>query len=83
MAPSEDPHLWQRQVRRPCSNIRYGIRKCNTFDCKCDEVCIAKQNLVLAIDASGSFRDHGYRVLKNFANGLIAKYMGTYYRTGT
>merc|ERR1719199_1970488 len=61
------------------SRIRYGIKKCNTFDCKGVEVCIAKQDLVLAIDASGSLREDGYKILKDFAAGLIDKYMGKYY----
>jgi len=64
---------------KPSSRIRYGIKKCNTHDCKGDEVCIAKQDLVLAIDASGSLREDGYKILKDFAAGLIDKYMGKYY----
>merc|ERR1719454_130611 len=79
---------WRRVLRpirgngkcpKPSSRIRYGIKKCNTFDCKGDEVCIAKQDLVLAIDASGSLREDGYKILKDFAAGLIDKYMGKYY----
>jgi len=42
---------------KPSSRIRYGIKKCNTHGCKGDEVCVAKQDLVLAIDASGSLRE--------------------------
>jgi hypothetical protein len=61
------------------SGIRYGIRKCNNFECRGDEICIAKQDLVLAIDASGSLRDTGFKILKNFAAGLIDKYKGSYY----
>jgi hypothetical protein len=59
---------------KPSSRIRYGIKKCNTFDCKGDEVCIAKQDLVLAIDGSGSLRESGYKILKDFAASLIDKY---------
>merc|ERR1719390_6537 len=61
------------------SKMRYGIKKCNTHECSGDEVCIAKQDLVLAIDASGSLREDGYKILKDFAAGLIDKYMGKYY----
>jgi len=64
---------------KPSSRIRYGIKKCNTFDCKGDEVCIAKQDLVLAIDGSGSLRESGYKILKDFAASLIDKYKGQYY----
>merc|ERR1719454_1270640 len=79
---------WRRVLRpirgngkcpKPSSRIRYGIKKCNAFDCRGDEVCIAKQDLVLAIDASGSLREDGYKILKDFAAGLIDKYMGKYY----
>merc|ERR1719310_1384220 len=61
------------------SKIRYGIRKCNTHECSGDEVCIAKQDLVLAIDGSGSLRETGWKILKDFAAGLMDKYKGEYY----
>jgi len=61
------------------SKIRYGVKKCNTHDCTGDEVCIAKQDLVLAIDGSGSLRESGFKILKDFAAGLIDKYKGEYY----
>merc|ERR1719463_268247 len=35
------------------SRIRYGIKDCNVHECVGDEICIAKQDLVLAIDGSG------------------------------
>merc|ERR1719460_1196569 len=61
------------------SKIRYGVKKCNTHDCTGDEICIAKQDLVLAIDGSGSLRESGWKILKDFAAGLIDKYKGEYY----
>jgi len=61
------------------SKIRYGIKKCNTHECSGDEVCIAKQDLVLAIDGSGSLQEDGFKILKDFAAGLIDKYKGSYY----
>jgi len=61
------------------SNERYGKKKCNTHECNGDEVCIAKQDLVLAIDGSGSLRESGFKILKDFAAGLIDKYKGKYY----
>jgi hypothetical protein len=64
---------------KPKSKIRYGIRKCNTHECSGDEICIAKQDLVLAIDGSGSLRETGWKILKDFAAGLIDKYKGEYY----
>merc|ERR1719409_1303154 len=79
---------WRRVTRpirgngkcpKPTSRIRYGMKKCNTHGCKGDEVCVAKQDLVLAIDASGSLREDGFKIIKDFAAGLIDKYMGKYY----
>merc|ERR1719327_168254 len=61
------------------SKLRYGVKKCNTHDCHGDEVCVAKQDLVLAIDGSGSLRESGFKILKDFAIGLIDKYKGHYY----
>merc|ERR1719389_394792 len=53
------------------SRIRYGVRKCNSHDCRGDEVCIAKQDLVISIDSSGSLREKGFKILKDFSAGLI------------
>merc|ERR1719272_1683528 len=61
------------------SHIRFGLQTCNTHDCKGDEVCIAKQDLILAIDSSGSMREDGFQILKDFTSKLIDKYKGEYY----
>jgi hypothetical protein len=53
--------------------------KCNTFDCNGDEICIAKQDLVMAIDASGSLRESGFKIVKGFASKLVERYKGEYY----
>merc|ERR1719181_1925336 len=37
------------------------------------------QDLVLAIDGSGSLRESGFKILKEFAAGLIDRYKGEYY----
>jgi len=34
---------------------------------------------VIAFDASGSLRNAGFKILKEFTSGLIDKYMGKYY----
>ena len=52
------------------SKRRYGFGKCNTHECIGDEVCIAKQDLVLAIDGGGSLQESGWRALKKFASTL-------------
>merc|ERR1719359_1382389 len=55
------------------------MRQCNTFDCTGDEICVAKQDLVLAIDASGSLQEDGFKVIKGFSVKLIEKYKGEYF----
>jgi hypothetical protein len=34
---------------------------------------------VIAIDGSGSLRESGFKILRDFTAGLIDKYMGKYY----
>merc|ERR1719401_3391229 len=41
----------------PCSMAcGGGMQECNTQDCVGDEICIARQDLVIALDGSGSVR---------------------------
>jgi len=61
------------------SKLRYGLKSCNTHECVGDEICIAKQDLVLAIDGSGSLQESGWKILKSFSAKLVDKYMGTYF----
>jgi len=64
---------------KPQSRYRYRIKKCNTMDCNGDEICVAKQDLVMAIDASGSLREAGFKVVRGFAAKLIDNYKGEYF----
>merc|ERR1712151_679713 len=61
------------------SRIRHNIRKCNTQACIGDEICIAKQDLVIALDASGSLTEKGYEAVKNFAVNLTKRYKSKYF----
>jgi hypothetical protein len=54
-------------------------RKCNTQDCIGDELCVASQDLVLAIDGSGSLKESGFDVVRSFAANLTGKYVDMYY----
>jgi len=54
-------------------------QECNTQECAGDEICIARQDLIIAIDGSGSLRESGFEVLRNFAANLTGRYQGTYY----
>jgi len=64
-----DDHSW----------YRYGRQTCNTHKCKGDERCIAKQDLVIGLDASGSLMADGFKVVKAFAKTLLSKYEMTYF----
>jgi hypothetical protein len=67
------------------SNKRHGERQCNTQDCVGDEICVASQDLIIAIDGSGSLvedPDSGgmyFTALKNYALELVTKYKGEYF----
>lgn len=59
------------------SKKRYGKKKCNRHACFGDEECLAKQDVILAIDGSGSVKKNGFKVLQEFASGLVEKFRGT------
>jgi hypothetical protein len=61
------------------SKKRFKERECNEQDCVGDEICIAKQDLVIAIDGSGSLREDGFTTLKNYALELLTKYQAEYF----
>ena len=61
------------------SNKRFRERQCNQQDCVGDEICVANQDLILAIDGSGSVREDGFNILKSYAVALVAKYEATYF----
>jgi len=64
------------------SRKRFRERECNTQDCVGDEICVANQDLVIAIDGSGSVREDGFNILKNYALDLISKYQSEYFGAG-
>jgi len=47
--------------------------------CVGDEICVAKQDLILAVDGSGSLQQTGFDIVKNFALTLITKYQTEYF----
>jgi hypothetical protein len=61
------------------SRKRFRERECNTQDCVGDEICVAHQDLVIAIDGSGSLREAGFTTLKNYAVALVEKYRSEYF----
>merc|ERR1719367_2251197 len=55
---------------------RYREEGCNDQRCTGDEVCTAMQDLVIALDGSGSVRQDGFETLRNFAVNLTKSYRG-------
>merc|ERR1719446_818118 len=61
------------------SRFRYGKGSCNEQDCVGDEICIAYQDLVVALDGSGSLRTGGFDILKKFVKKLLERYQTEYF----
>jgi hypothetical protein len=55
------------------------MQQCNTQDCVGDEICIARQDLVIALDGSGSLKQEGFDMVVKFALNLTSKYQSVYY----
>jgi len=47
-----------------------------------DEICIANQDLIIALDGSGSVREDGFNILKTYALNLLSKYHSQYFGSG-
>jgi hypothetical protein len=58
---------------------RLEERECNTQDCIGDEVCVAEMDLILMVDGSGSLKEPGFEVLRDFAANVTGRYKGLYY----
>jgi len=67
------------------SRKRHRERQCNTQDCVGDEICVASQDLIIAIDGSGSLVEDPqsggmyFTTLKNYALELVTKYRGEFF----
>jgi len=61
---------------------RFRKKECNTHSCVGDEICIANQDLLIAIDGSGSLGEEGFAALKGFAVDLVNRYQGEYFGMG-
>merc|ERR1719434_556886 len=58
---------------------RFEMQQCNTQECVGDEICIARQDLVIALDGSGSLKQEGFDMVQKFALNLTSKYQSVYY----
>mmetsp|Transcript_134586 Transcript_134586/g.287970 ORF Transcript_134586/g.287970 Transcript_134586/m.287970 type:complete len:909 (+) Transcript_134586:79-2805(+) len=62
------------------SSERYELQKCNSQSCLGDERCIARQDLIIAVDASASQGgEDGFPLLRNFTQAIVAQYNHTAY----
>lgn len=61
------------------SAYRYNKQECNTQDCNGDEICIAVQDLVIAVDGSGSLQESGFKVLTAYVGKLLERYETEYF----
>jgi len=61
---------------------RAAEQECNTQPCVGDEICIANQDLIIAVDGSGSLREDGFNSLKSYALDLLSKYHSRYFGAG-
>lgn len=64
---------------KPSSEFRYEKQFCNVHKCTGDELCVANQDLIFAIDGSGSLQETGFDKLKTFALLFLTKYRSEYY----
>merc|ERR1719443_2097475 len=61
------------------SHYRYAKAMCNQQRCTGDEVCVANQDLIIAVDGSGSVRAGGFDILKKFVEKLLGRYQTMYW----
>jgi hypothetical protein len=73
------PIRGQDKCPKTTSGLRSGEKMCNEQDCVGDEICVAKQDLIMAIDASGSLRESGFEIVRKFAANLTQRYVAEYY----
>merc|ERR1719498_1596090 len=59
--------------------MRYSKAMCNQQSCVGDEICVANQDLAIAIDGSGSVREAGFDILKKFVEKLLERYQTMYW----
>jgi len=61
------------------SAFRYEKQMCNVHKCTGDEICVAQQDLILAVDGSGSLQETGFATIKSFTLTLLTKYQTEYF----
>jgi len=64
------------QGKCPKQSSEWRLQKvpCNEQACVGDEVCIAKMDIVIGLDGSGSVKEKGFEVLRDFAAHIIGRF---------
>lgn len=57
---------------------RLEEKACNKQACIGDEICTAQQDLVIALDGSGSLKEDGFEILRQFTVNLTMRYKPEY-----
>ena len=70
------------QCPKESSRKRIRERESNTQESVGDEICTAKQDLVSAMDGSGSLHEDGFTTLNNYALEMESKYQSEYFGKG-
>jgi len=73
------PIRGQGKCPKATAGERLEEKGCNAQACIGDEVCIAKQDLILMIDASGSLKEDGFAIMRTFASNLTMRYKPKYF----
>merc|ERR1719359_203207 len=73
------PTRGEGKCPKEMSGMRYERRQCNEQKCVGDEICIANQDLIVAIDGSGSVSEAGFGYLKDYVTTLLSRYQSMYF----
>jgi len=73
------PTRGEGKCPREKSRYRYRNQECNVHSCNGDEICVAKQDLVIGLDGSGSIREDGFKILQSFVVTLLKRYQMNYF----
>jgi uncharacterized protein YegL len=73
------PTRGEGKCPKATSSERYTNQICNSQACNGDEICIAKQDLVIAIDGSGSLQEKGFKTLVDWVSVLLERYVPSFY----
>jgi len=73
------PTRGEGKCPKETSRFRYRKGQCNEQDCNGDEICIAKQDLIIAVDGSGSLQESGFKILKGYVGKLLNRYETEYF----